>query len=177
MSRFETLKHHINIITDFKIPLDMLYNVGMENERDFNPQTMTMATSQDFLRMWHKFYGSRKPIKSKYGSFYSQRIGGFVYIARDEDDNIKVGGANNVQKRMHDHIKKHPSLKLVATIYATRFMELERFVHYELEPFKVTREWYYSTDEKNDIFGKIENLIAKHGELFNAEFVNYETGE
>ena len=153
-----------------------MYNVVMEIERDFDPQTMVMATAEDVHRIWHQFYGSRS-IKSKYGSFHSQRIGGFVYIARDEDNNIKVGGANNVQKRMHQHRTKHPSIKLIATIYAKRFMELEKFIHYELEQFKVTREWYYSEDEKNDIFGKIENLVKKHGELFEAEFVNYLTGD
>ena len=153
-----------------------MYNVVMEIERDFDPQTMTMATAEDVHRIWHQFYGSRQ-IKSKYHSFHSKRVYGFVYIARDEDNNIKVGGTNDVQKRMQQHRLKHPSIKLIATIYAKRFMELEKFIHYELEQFKVIREWYYSEDEKNDIFGKIENLVKKHGELFEAEFVNYQTGE
>ena len=144
----------------------------MENERDFDPQTMTMATAEDFSRMWRELYGNKLMKPSKYGSFHAMRLGGYVYIARDEDGNIKVGAANNVEKRMCQHKKKYGILKLIAVIYAKRFMELEKFIHYELEPFQVYREWFFSEDEK-DIFGKIENLIEKHGELFEAELVQY----
>ena len=35
-----------------------MYNVYMEIERDFDPQTMTMATREDVLRMWSKLWGN-----------------------------------------------------------------------------------------------------------------------
>jgi hypothetical protein len=144
----------------------------METERDFDPNTMQLAQPEDILRIWNQLYG-HKSMKPRYGSFYSSRIGGYVYVAKDADNIIKVGGANNVQKRMHQLRQKHPSLKLLATIPARRFMDLEKFIHYELEEYRVRREWYYSEDER-DIFGKIENLINKHGELFEASLIIFE---
>jgi hypothetical protein len=38
--------------------LAFMYNVYMEIERDFDPQTMTMATREDVLKMWHKLWGN-----------------------------------------------------------------------------------------------------------------------
>lgn len=141
-------------------------------EKDFDPTTMQIATAEDVFRIWKRFYGSR-PMKSKYGSFYSKRLGGFVYIAEDNDGNIKVGGTNNVQKRIQQLRLKYPSLKLLAKIPAKRFMELEKFIHYELEPYKVAREWYYCEDDSK-IFTKIGNLVSKHGELFDVGYPIFE---
>ena len=108
----------------------------------------------------------------KKNSFYTLRKNGFIYVARDEYGNLKIGAAHNVQKRIHGLRLGHPSLKLVASIQAVMFMDLERYIHLELEEHQIAREWFYCKDEKV-ILSKLETFLKKHGEIFGAEKIKY----
>jgi hypothetical protein len=104
-------------------------------------------------------------------SLYRLRQNGYVYAARDQDGNIKIGACKVTEKRIRQLRTKSrlSELTLVLEIKSKRYMYLETFLHFELEEYKIKREWFYCKDE-SAIFKKIDAFISKHGDAFGVEY-------
>lgn len=98
-------------------------------------------------------------------TLYTNRTDGYVYIAKDELGNVKLGGASNVNKRLAQLRRKTHSIKLVAQIRSFRFMYLEKFLHLELKDYEIAREWY--SDEQK-VLEIVINFLKQHGSIFGA---------
>ena len=103
-------------------------------------------------------------------SLFASRTDGYVYIARDGDGNIKVGGAKNVQRRLAQLRRKCGILNLVAEIRSERYMYLEKFLHLALAKYSIVREWY-----KNEkaVLATVIEFLSKHGEIFGAYDIHF----
>jgi len=62
-------------------------------------------------------------------TFHSLKTNGFVYLAKDDMGNIKVGSSSSYESRIKQLRTKCKSIKLVATIKANRFTYLEKLLH------------------------------------------------
>ena len=93
------------------------------------------------------------------------RKNGYVYIARDIDGNIKIGGASDVKRRMKQLSSKKKGLIVIAVIRAEWFMYLEKFLHLHLKEHEIVREWY---ENEKEVIKKVVNFMQGHGEIFGA---------
>ena len=106
----------------------------------------------------------------KNNGLFTQRNNGYVYIAEDDIGNVKVGGTHNVQKRLRQLRRKHPSLKLVAQIKAEHFMYLEKFLHIHLKDGELIREWYC---DLNIVIKETVDFLKRFGEVFGAYEIHF----
>lgn len=69
---------------------------------------------------------------------------GYVYIIRSSNGLHKIGVAKDVNRRLKEHQRAHPSeqLDLIRTIETDNMMSTERFLHGLLDKRRVQGEWF-----------------------------------
>lgn len=103
---------------------------------------------------------------------FSSRTYGYLYILVDDSGNVKVGGTENVQRRIWELSRRFGKLKLIVEVKAKYFMYFEKFIHIHLKSkgLNLTGEWY---KDEGKVVCEVIDYIKKHSEVFGVYYARF----
>lgn len=100
----------------------------------------------------------------------SQKINGYVYLAKDDMGNVKIGSTNSVDERVKQLKRGCASVEIIAKIKAKRYIYMEKLLHDWLNQYRVKGEWFYS-EEEDKILNEVIKFSIRYGEVFGVYFL------